>query len=180
MVTEGAGGSVARRARRRVRIAERWLDAPNATVAAAVLKRLDDPEAPVRRQVAASIGVLPRASREEAAVSVLARFADDPIAVDAALSSIPGGEATVLDTLLADPRARADAAPAVIMLAATIVRSGEPVAVQNVFSQVADRPRGMAAIGAAARRGGRATSRAHGHATCVPIADSMNLTFHYK
>jgi mono/diheme cytochrome c family protein len=121
-----------------VRIAERWLDAPNATVAAAVLKRLDDPEAPVRRQVAASIGVLPRASRDEAAVSVLARFADDPIAVDAALSSIPGGEATVLDTLLADPRARADAAPAVIMLAATIVRSGEPVAVQNVFSQVAD------------------------------------------
>jgi mono/diheme cytochrome c family protein len=121
-----------------VRIAERWLDEPNPAIASAVLKRLDDPEAPVRRQVAASIGVLPRAPRDDAAVSVLARFADDPIAVDAALSSIAGSEGTVLDKLLADARAKADASPAVIMLSATIVRSGDSALVENVFSQVAD------------------------------------------
>src|SRR6185437_13679361 len=71
-----------------VRLAERWLDPPNESVAAALIGRIEDPEISVRRQVAASLGGLPPAQREAAIVRLLERQADDPITLDAALSGL--------------------------------------------------------------------------------------------
>ena len=82
-----------------IRIAERWLGEANHPIQAAVLKRLDDADWAVRRQLAASIGALPPGPREAAAISLLERYADDPIALDAALSGLRGSEAAVLEKL---------------------------------------------------------------------------------
>ena len=68
---------------------------------AAVLKRMDDPDWAVHQQLAASIGALPPGARETAAVSVLERYGNDPVVMDAALSGLRGSEAIVLDRLLA-------------------------------------------------------------------------------
>ena len=83
-----------------IRIAERWLGDANHPIQAPVLKRLDDADVAVRRQLAASIGVLPPGLRETAAVSLLLRHGDDPITMDAALSGLRGSEASVLEKLL--------------------------------------------------------------------------------
>jgi hypothetical protein len=82
-----------------IRIAERWLGEANHPIQAAVLKRLDDADWAVRRQLAASIGALPPGPREATAVSLLERYADDPITLDAALSGLRGSEAAVLEKL---------------------------------------------------------------------------------
>jgi glucose/arabinose dehydrogenase len=83
-----------------IRIAERWLGEPDHPIVAAVLKRLDDPDWAVRKQLAASIGALPNGPREDAAVAILDRYGDDPVVMDAALSGLRGSEARVLDRLL--------------------------------------------------------------------------------
>jgi glucose/arabinose dehydrogenase len=83
-----------------IRIAERWLGEPQHAIAAAVLKRLDDRDWAVRKQLAASIGALPNGPREDAAVAVLERYGDDPVVMDAALSGLRGSESIVLDRLL--------------------------------------------------------------------------------
>jgi hypothetical protein len=82
-----------------VRIAERWLGDGKHPIQASVLKRLDDPDWGVRRQLAASLGALPSGPRETAIVALLERYADDPIVMDAALSSVRGREAAVLEAL---------------------------------------------------------------------------------
>jgi glucose/arabinose dehydrogenase len=83
-----------------VRIAERWLGDAEHPIQAAVLKRLDDSDWQVRQQLAASLGVLPQEAREAALVSLLERYADDPVVMDAALSSLRGREASVLERLM--------------------------------------------------------------------------------
>ena len=84
-----------------IRIAERWLGETSSPMQAAVLKRIDDPDWAVHQQLAASIGALPPGARETAAVSVLERYGNDPVVMDAALSGLRGSEAIVLDRLLA-------------------------------------------------------------------------------
>ena len=125
-----------------VRISERWLGAANSPVQAAVLKRLDDSEWPVRRQLAASLGVLPAAVRDPAIVRLLERTGDDPITLDAALSGLRGGEAAVLERLLP---AGAEATPqreaAATMLAATVARGGQDAAAQKVLGLIGDESR---------------------------------------
>jgi mono/diheme cytochrome c family protein len=69
-----------------LRLSERWLRTPNHPIAGAVLKRLDDTDWAVRRQLAATLGELPAGSKAAAIASLLERYGDDPIAVDAALS----------------------------------------------------------------------------------------------
>jgi mono/diheme cytochrome c family protein len=120
-----------------IRIAERWLGEANHAIHGAVLKRLDDRDWAVRRQLAASIGVLPVGQREAAAVSFFERHASDPIAVDALLSGLRGSEPAVLEKLLgAEQTAERDAA--IAMLAATIVRSGQDTAIQNLLASIGD------------------------------------------
>ena len=83
-----------------IRIAERWLGDANHPIQAAALKRMDDFDWGVRRQLAASIGALPPGVRESAAVAMLERYGTDPIVMDATLSGLRGSEAAVLERLL--------------------------------------------------------------------------------
>ena len=122
-----------------VRIAERWLGEANDLIQAAILKRIDDPDPSVRRQLAASLGTMLPASRNAALVLLLERYADDPITMDAALSGLQGSEGAVLEGILESVRAKPEATDAAItMLAATIVRSAQDAAVQNLFTLLAD------------------------------------------
>ncbi len=100
---------------------------------AEVLKRLDDADWSVREQLAASLGVLPAGPRETALVSVLERFANDAIVVDASLSGLRGSESAVLDKLMASPTQTPQRETAITMLAATIVRGGQDAAIQKLF-----------------------------------------------
>ena len=122
-----------------VRLAERWLGDTDSSIQAAVLKRLDDSDWSVRQQLAASLGALPQGPREKALASLLERHADDPVTLDAALSGARGSEAVVLEKLVQAaeaPKPQRD--PALIMLAATIVRSAQDGAVQTLFTWIAD------------------------------------------
>ncbi len=125
-----------------VRLAERWLGMASHPIQAAVLKRLDDQDWSVRQQLAASLGALPAGARESAIVTMLERHADDPITLDAALSGLRGTEGAALEKLL---QASADQTPqrdaAITMLAATLVRGGQDVAIQSLFGWGADAAR---------------------------------------
>ena len=122
-----------------VRIAERWLAEPNHPIHAAVLDRITDNHWWVRQQLAASLGALPAGPRESALASLLERAADDPVVMDAALSSLRGLEARVLATLIdAGTPATPQRDAAVTMLAATIVRSGEDATVRTLLARPAD------------------------------------------
>lgn len=83
-----------------IRIAERWLGDANHPIQASVLGRLDDPDWQVRQQLAASLGALPPDIREDALIRLLERAGDDPVVMDAALSSLRGREAIVLERLM--------------------------------------------------------------------------------
>lgn len=125
-----------------VRLAERWLGLASHPIQSAVLKRLDDTDWAVRQQLAASLGALPPGAREGAVVTLLERRADDPITMDAALSGLRGSEGVALEKLL---QAAGPQTPqrdtAVTMLAATLVRGGQDVAIQTLFGWVADEAR---------------------------------------
>jgi hypothetical protein len=122
-----------------LRLAERWLSEANHPLHADVLKRLQDADWSVRRQLAASLGALPASVRDAAMVSLLDAHGDDPVTMDAALSGLRGGEAVVLERLL---RAGAGQTPqrdaSITMLAATIVRSGQEASVQNLGAWIAE------------------------------------------
>ena len=154
-----------------IRIAERWLGEPNNPVQAAVLKRLDDPEWPVRHQLAATLGVMPPSAREQAAVGMLERGGDDPITLDATLSGLRGSEMSVLEQLLKDPGRTAQRESAAIMIAATVARGAQDSSSQRLFGTIGDDSRpewqraallrgaevallGAAMPGAEGRRGG--------------------------
>jgi mono/diheme cytochrome c family protein/glucose/arabinose dehydrogenase len=122
-----------------VRMAERWLGDGDAPMRAAVLTRLDDSSWTVRRHLAASLGVLPSGLREAALVAVLDRWGTDPVLMDAALSGLRGGEAAALELLAATSTVMTpEREAAVTMLAATIVRSTQDAAIQQIFVWIAD------------------------------------------
>ena len=124
-----------------VRLAERWLRVPNHPIHAAVLKLLDDKDWAVRRQLSATLGELQAGSKEAAIASLLERYGDDPIAVDAALSGIRGSELAVLERLLQGTGDTPQRSAAITMLAATIVRVGEDAPVQTLLARVAETSR---------------------------------------
>ena len=81
--------------------------------------------------------------------------------MDAALSGLRGREQAVLQRII---NAGAEQTPqreaAITMLAATIVRSAQDAAIQDLFALTAERsPAAVAAIGRSARRGGGAARR---------------------
>jgi mono/diheme cytochrome c family protein/HEAT repeat protein len=125
-----------------IRISERWLREPNSPMAASVLKLIADKSFTVRRQLAASIGEMPAAARVAPLTTILTNDGNDEIIVDAAVSSLKGLEAEVLDRML---QARAGAKPpaaAVEMLAAAVVKGGDqmtaPTAVLKYLDTAAD------------------------------------------
>jgi mono/diheme cytochrome c family protein/glucose/arabinose dehydrogenase len=121
-----------------VRLAERWLGRPNHPIHAAVLKRLQDSDWAVRRQLAASLGALPASERNGAIVSLLEAHADDAVTLDAALSGLRGGEAAVLERLMRGGSQTPQRQASITMLAATIVRSAQETAIQELFASIAD------------------------------------------
>jgi mono/diheme cytochrome c family protein/glucose/arabinose dehydrogenase len=124
-----------------LRLSERWLRTPNHPIVGAVLKRLDDTDWAVRRQLAATLGELPAGSKEAAIASVLERHGDDPIAVDAALSGSRGSELAVLERVLQAAGETPQRSAAITMLAATIVRVGEDAPIQTLLQRVAETSR---------------------------------------
>ena len=124
-----------------LRLAERWLGQANHPLQGAVLKRLDDNDWAVRRQLAATLGELPAQSKESAIATILERYGDDPIAVDAALSGLNGSELVVLDRLLQGTSETPQRTAAITMLAATIVKAADDVPVQALMQRVAETSR---------------------------------------
>ena len=125
-----------------VRIAERWLNDPKHPIQPAVLKKIDDKDWAVRRQLAASLGALPDGAKIPALATLLERHGDDPITVDAAISGLRGSEQAVLQRLLTATEPTPQRTGAAAVLAATVVRSGDEARVQELFQQAAaaDRP----------------------------------------
>ena len=72
--------------------------------------------------------------------TLLARYGDDPVTVDAVVSGLHGLEETVLDGLLARG-ATPDRSDAVAMLAGAVARSGAAAAVQALLDRAADTDR---------------------------------------
>jgi mono/diheme cytochrome c family protein len=117
-----------------LRWSEPWLAEPGHPLSAAALRLLDDPHWTVRRQLAASLGELPRASRLEPAVTLLRRYGGDPITIDATVSGLAGIEAEVLGRLLQDT-ANTEAGEAVAMLAGALARSRAPTVLTSLIEQ---------------------------------------------
>ena len=120
------------------------------------MKLGDDPNWMVRRQVAASLGMLPQASRVRPLVSMLEKYGADPITVDAATSGLAGLENEVLGLLLqgtattpasagagATPRPAHPADDAIATLSATIARGRDAAAAEKLFVIAADTNRPM-------------------------------------
>ncbi len=121
-----------------IRLSEKWLATADHPLQGEVLKRLDDPDWSVREQLAASLGTVPASQRESALASLLERYANDPIVVDAALSGLRGSEPAVLDRLMASAPQTPQRETAITMLAATIVRGGQDAAIQKLFQGLAN------------------------------------------
>ena len=124
-----------------LRLSERWLREGNATMQSAVMALAGDADWAVRGQLAASIGELPRGTKEAAIAAVLERNALDPVAMDAALSGLRGSEAAVLEVLLRATDETPQRAAAITMLTATMVSAGEDAPLQRVFDTIADAAR---------------------------------------
>ena len=119
------------------RIAERWMSAPDA-VDLALATKIRDSHWWVRQQLAASIGSMPPGPREPLLATLLDEAGDDPVVVDAAISSLRGLEMAMMDRLAGGTPAsipRREAAAA--MIAATVVRGGEDASVQTLLANVA-------------------------------------------
>ncbi|HET6898154.1 MAG TPA: HEAT repeat domain-containing protein, partial [Vicinamibacteria bacterium] len=130
-----------------VRWSEPWLAEPGHPLAAAALALMDDPSWTVRRQLAASIGELPKAARMEPSLAMLQRHGGDAITVDAVVSGLAGMESDVLDRLLADTAAPEGAAESVAMLAGALARSRNAAALAPLLEKAssATRPAGQRA-----------------------------------
>ena len=118
-----------------VRLSERWLDRDQ-PLRGTVIALAGDRNWNVRRQVAASIGEMPAADRLDPATALLTRDGEDPIIVDAAISSLKDGEADVLTRVRT--AAGAPATEAVAMLAAAVAKSGDVAAVLRAIDVIAD------------------------------------------
>jgi mono/diheme cytochrome c family protein/glucose/arabinose dehydrogenase/type 1 glutamine amidotransferase len=119
-----------------LRWSEPWLAEPGHPLAAAALRLMDDPHWTTRRQLAASLGELPAAVRAEPAASMLRRYGDDPITVDAVVSGLAGMEAAVLGRLL-QGEADAGTAEGIATLTGALARSRTLAALMPLLDQAA-------------------------------------------
>ena len=131
-----------------IRLAERWLGQPGHPLVAEIAKRVEDDNPWIRAQLGASLGALPAGPREDLLERLLRRAGDEPVTVDAALSSLRGSELIMVDRLRTSSGATPQIESALTMLSATIVRGGEDAAVQRVLAAIAEATAG----GMAARR----------------------------
>ncbi len=121
-----------------IRIAERWPvggDSINLPLALTA----HDSHWWVRQQLAASLGGAPAATRETVLLTLLEKAGDDPVVVDAAISSLRGLEAAMVTRLVrgtdaSTPQLEAAAA----MMTATVVRAGEDESIQQMLANASD------------------------------------------
>jgi mono/diheme cytochrome c family protein len=118
-----------------LRGAEPFLAKGDGALRAAVLKRADDSSWQVRRQLAASLGELPRETRVAPVVALMRKYGGDQIMVDAGVSGLKGLEADALSQLLAEPGANADA---VEMLAGAAAKSRDVGQLQKLIGMSVD------------------------------------------
>ncbi len=96
-----------------LRLSEQWLGS-DSTMQAAVLATLNDSSWFVRRQLAATLGELPEATRVASLLQVIRTYGDDSMTVDAAVSGLRDRESEALALLVRD---RAPSVDAVTVLA---------------------------------------------------------------
>ena len=124
------------------RVSERWLGEKDHPLQSKVIALAEDEDWAVRQQAVASMGALPPGLRERSLSAVLERRALEPIIADTAVSGLGGSEATVLAMLLqlqAEPTATREAA--IVLVSATIARSGQEDALLEVLQKTADSAR---------------------------------------
>jgi mono/diheme cytochrome c family protein/glucose/arabinose dehydrogenase len=131
-----------------IRLSERWLSQSGHALQAAVQKMSGDPNWMVRRQLAASLGMLPSETRVAPVAAILQKYGTDPITVDAAISSLAGLEAEMLQRLLGEggssqPSTAAGHDDAVMMLAAAISRGRDAAATEKLIAVAVDGNRPM-------------------------------------
>jgi mono/diheme cytochrome c family protein len=121
-----------------LRLSERWLREPQHPIRAAVVKLMSDKDWAVRDQLGATLGELPKGSKEEAIATYLEAHALNPIAMDATLSGISETEVAVLERLMRHGEETPQRSTAITMIAATIVADAEDASVQTLFDLAAD------------------------------------------
>jgi len=114
-----------------LRGAEPFLAKGDAAIQAAVIKKSGDANWQVRRQLAASLGELPREARVTQVVAMFKKYGSDQITVDAGISGLKGQEAEALDQLLADANPNADA---VEMLAGAAAKSRDAAQMEKLIT----------------------------------------------
>ncbi|WP_216327283.1 DUF7133 domain-containing protein [Sphingomonas quercus] len=92
-----------------VRLSEHWLADAGSPLRAALMKKMDDPNWFVRRQLTATFGELPGDARVAPIMAMLDKYGTDKIVVDIAVSGLRGQEAMVLEQLVKHPRPNIDA-----------------------------------------------------------------------
>jgi mono/diheme cytochrome c family protein len=117
-----------------LRGAEPYLAKGDTEMLAAVMKKAEDSNWQVRRQLAASLGALPSNARLTPVVAVMKKYGDDQITVDAAVSGLKGQEADGLDELVAQP----GSTDAVQMLAGAAAKSRNEGQVQKLVALASD------------------------------------------
>jgi mono/diheme cytochrome c family protein/glucose/arabinose dehydrogenase len=127
-----------------IRLSERWIGQPNDPLQAAVLKQLEHPNWIVRRQLAATLGAFPPSDRLNPLSTLLVRYGDDPITVDAAISGLHGQEAAMLSPLIADKSEAKRNLDAISMLAGAATKAGDRTAVQQILAAVGETSRATA------------------------------------
>jgi mono/diheme cytochrome c family protein/glucose/arabinose dehydrogenase len=123
-----------------LRWSERWLAEPGHPLATAALGMINDSNWIVRRQLAASIGELPAAARVAPAATMLERFGNDPMTVDATISGLRGLEHEVFSRLL-QAQAQPVDSDAVSTLVAAVARTGNLGHVQAVLAAATESSR---------------------------------------
>jgi mono/diheme cytochrome c family protein/glucose/arabinose dehydrogenase len=118
-----------------IRIAEPSLARGDAVVKASVMRLITDGNPTVRRQLAASVGELPIAERDEALATVVARSGNDVVVADLIASALAGRELAFLESVLGSTSTdAAHAAPVVRALSRAVVASRDGANVARVLA----------------------------------------------
>ncbi len=134
-VTKALGDSNAYVRLAGVRGAEPFLAKGDGALAVAVLKLSDDSSWTVRRQLAASLGAMPREGRVTPVVALMKKYGSDAATVDAGISGLKGLEADALNAIMSGSDANADT---VEMLAGAAAKSRDVAQVQKLLAAATD------------------------------------------
>jgi len=116
-----------------IRLSEHWLGEP--AMQTAVLKKMEDPNGFVRRQLTATLGELPKPARVTPIVAMIRKYGTDPILIDIAVSGLNGQENEALAQLTVRPQPSTEA---ILFLAGATGKSRNLAAIQAILAQAYD------------------------------------------